>query len=120
MTFEVFIRPTIRTMTGARDVDRPRVPVVLEHDIEGSDRIEFQRGIVSVGSDGRLTARNTGRQASSRLASFLGTNALIVIPPREHTYVAGESVTAMMLDAPFGAMTASPPHGPTLASMHSC
>lgn len=101
VTFEVFIRPTLRQMMGARDVDRPRVPVVLEHEVQASDRIEFQRGIVSVDGEGRLVARNSGQQQSSRLASFVGINALLVIPPRESPYAAGESVRAMMLGAPF-------------------
>ncbi|MDQ3444517.1 MAG: molybdopterin molybdotransferase MoeA [Chloroflexota bacterium] len=101
VTFEVFIRPTLRQMMGARNIDRPRVPVVLQHDVQASDRIEFQRGIVSVDGDGRLVARNSGRQQSSRLASFTGINALLVIPPREFAYAAGESVQAMMLGAPF-------------------
>lgn len=101
VTFEVFIRPTLRQMTGALEVDRPRVPVVLQHEVQASDRIEFQRGIVSVGAEGRLVARNSGRQQSSRLASFVGTNALLVIPPRESPYVAGETIQAMMLAAPF-------------------
>ena len=100
VTFEVFIRPTLRRMTGALEVDRPRVPVILEHDVDASDRIEYQRGIVSVGADGRLVGRNTGKQQSSRLASFVGMNALLVIPPREIPYAAGETVQAMMLGAP--------------------
>jgi len=101
VTFEVFIRPTLRQMSAAREIDRPRVPVVLAHELQASDRIEFQRGIVSVDGEGRLVARNSGRQQSSRLASFVGTNALLVIPPRESPYAAGESVQAMMLGAPF-------------------
>jgi len=101
VTFEVFIRPALREMQGSLTVDRPQVPVILEHDVEASDRIEYQRGIVSVDPGGRLTARNSGSQQSSRLASFVGANALIVIPPRESTYRAGEPVTAMMLGAPF-------------------
>jgi len=101
VTFEVLIRPALRQMVGARDVDRPKVPVVLEHDVEASDRVEYQRGIVSVAADGRLIARNTGKQQSSRLASFMGANSLLMIPPRESTYVAGETVMAMMLGAPF-------------------
>lgn len=102
VTFEVFIRPTLRQLQGARTIDRPLVPVALAHEISGSDRIEYQRGIVSVNADGRLAARNTGTQQSSRLASFVGTNALLVIPPRETPYAAGETVKAMMLGAPFG------------------
>ena len=47
-------------------------------------------------------ARTTGAQASSRLASFLGANALLMIPPRETTYRAGEVVQAMLLAPPFG------------------
>ncbi len=101
VTFEVFIRPTLRQMMGAREIDRPRPPVILEHEVQASDRIEYQRGIVSVNDEGRLVARNSGKQQSSRLASFVGTNALLVIPPRESPYAAGESVRAMMLAAPF-------------------
>jgi molybdenum cofactor synthesis domain-containing protein len=102
VTFEVFIRPTIRQMLGAREIDRPLVPVTLEHEFEASDRIEYQRGIVSVGTDGNLTGRNTGRQASSRLASFIGINAFLILAPREHPYTAGETVQAMLLGAPHG------------------
>ena len=100
VTFEVFIRPTIRQMLGAVDVDRPLVPVVLTHDVEASDRIEYQRGIVAVDANGFLVGRNTGRQVSSRLASFVGMNALLMIHPREHAYRAGETVQAMLLSAP--------------------
>jgi molybdenum cofactor synthesis domain-containing protein len=102
VTFEVFILPTIRQMLGAREIDRPLVPVTLEHEFEASDRIEYQRGIISVGTDGKLTGRNTGRQASSRLASFIGINAFLIIAPREHPYAAGETVQAMLLGAPHG------------------
>jgi molybdopterin biosynthesis enzyme len=38
-----------------------------------------------------------GPQGSSRLASFLGANALIVIPPRETIYRVGEMVDAMLI-----------------------
>jgi len=102
VTFEVFIRPAIRTITGAADVDRPLVPVQLAHPVNASDRIEYQRGIVAVGADGRLTGRNTGSQMSSRLQSFVGTNALLIIPPRETAYLTGETVNAMLIAPPFG------------------
>lgn len=102
VTFEVFIRPAIRQMLGALEIVRPLVPVTIEHEIEASDRIEYQRGIVSVSSDGQLTGRNTGRQVSSRLVSFLGINAFLIIKPREHPYAAGETVQAMLLAAPRG------------------
>lgn len=100
VTFELFIRPALRQMVGANDVDRPRLRVRLEAGTAASDRIEFQRGIVRATPDGALTARSTGPQQSSRLASFVGANALLLIPPREHPYAPGEEIEALMLGSP--------------------
>ena len=101
VTFELFIRTAIRQMIGATEVDRPRLRVTLAEGTAPSDRIEYQRGVVSVGPDGKLVARHTGMQRSSRLASFIGANALLEIAPRERDYEAGETVDALMLGAPF-------------------
>ncbi len=103
VTFELFIRPAIRQMVGDRQIQRPTVPVILQEDAQPSDRIEYQRAVVSVGADGRLVGRGTGVQRSSRLASFLGANAFLIIPPREQAWTAGETVDAMMLGAPYAA-----------------
>lgn len=103
VTFELFIRPAIRQMIGDREVTRPTVPVILQEDTQPSDRIEYQRAVVAVGPDGRLVGRSTGVQRSSRLASFLGANAFLIIPPREQAWKAGETVDAMMLGAPYAA-----------------
>ncbi|HEV2065881.1 MAG TPA: molybdopterin-binding protein, partial [Thermomicrobiales bacterium] len=100
VTFELFIRPALRLMVGANEVDRPRLRVRLEAGTPASDRIEFQRGIVRATTDGSLTARSTGPQQSSRLASFVGANALLLIPPREHPYAPGEEIEALMLGSP--------------------
>lgn len=100
VSFELFIRPALTVLAGGPAVGRPRVPVVLAADVIGSDRIEFQRTTVWVEPDGRLTAATTGPQASSRLASFVGANALVVIPPREAPYRAGERVEAVLLASP--------------------
>ncbi|HLU37629.1 MAG TPA: gephyrin-like molybdotransferase Glp [Thermomicrobiales bacterium] len=100
VTFELFIRPAIRQMIGDRQIHRPTVPVRLLEETQPSDRIEYQRAIVSLDEEGRLVGRSTGMQRSSRLASFLGANAFLVIPPREIPWSAGETVEAMMLGAP--------------------
>ena len=70
-------------------MDRPRTRVWLDHDVQPSDRIEFQRGVVRVDSEGHLKASTTGPQASSRLASLVGANALIVVPPGADPIPAG-------------------------------
>lgn len=100
VTFELFIRTAIRQMIGETEVDRPVVRVTLVEGTSPSDRIEYQRGVVSAERNGKLIARSTGLQRSSRLASFLGANALLVIAPRETHYAAGETIDALMLGAP--------------------
>jgi molybdenum cofactor synthesis domain-containing protein len=100
--FELFIRPALATLAGRATVDRPRVPVTLTHETPPTDRIEYQRAFVRVDVEGRLVAATTGNQASSRLASLVGANALLIIPPRGEPYRAGERVEALMLAAPIG------------------
>jgi molybdenum cofactor synthesis domain-containing protein len=97
VSFEVFLRPALRTMLGAREIDRPRVRVRIEHAVTPSDRIEFQRAEVRVTADGRLAASTTGSQASSRLASLVGANALIVVPPGTDFLPEGSQVDALLV-----------------------
>ena len=103
VTFELFIRTAIHQMIGEIETDRPTVRVTLAEETSPSDRIEYQRGVVFAGPDGKLIAHSTGLQRSSRLASFLGANALLVIAPRETVYAAGETIDALMLGAPIPA-----------------
>jgi len=100
VTFELFIRPALRKMAGMATIDRPRVPVTLAHEVAPTDRIEFQRAVVTVAPAGHLVAHSSGPQGSSRLQSFIGANALVVIPPREFPYPAGERVEAILLGPP--------------------
>ena len=95
--FEVFLRPALRSMLGAGEVDRPRVQVHIDHAVQPSDRIEFQRAVVRVTSDGSLKASTTGSQVSSRLASLIGANALIVIPPGTELLAEGSRVEALLV-----------------------
>ena len=101
-SFELFIRPALAAMTGRVGYERPQVPVTLLHATPPTDRVEYQRAVVRVAADGRLVATTTGGQASSRLASFVGANALLVIPPRAEAYAAGERVEALLLAPPLG------------------
>ena len=98
--FELFVRSALGTLAGLKEVTRPKALVTLAHDTPPTDRIEYQRAIVRVDTEGRLVASTTGNQASSRLASLVGINALLVIPPRDEWYRAGERVEALLLGAP--------------------
>jgi gephyrin len=95
--FEIFIRPALRTMLGATTIDRPRARVRLDHSVRPSDRIEFQRAIARVDAEGHLKASTTGPQASSRLASLVGANALIMVPPGDEPIRAGSHIEAILV-----------------------
>jgi len=71
--------------------------VRLDHSVRPSDRIEFQRAIARVDSEGQLRASITGPQASSRLASLIGANALIMVPPGADPIRAGSPVEAILV-----------------------
>jgi molybdenum cofactor synthesis domain-containing protein len=95
--FEIFVRPAILAMLGAKMIDRPRTRVRLRQAVRSADRIEYQRAIVSVTDDGQLEATTTGSQASSRLASLLGANALLVVPADAGVLPAGTDIEALLI-----------------------
>lgn len=96
VSFEVFVRPALRRLQGDARPERPRVRVTLRDPIRPSpDRPEYQRAIVSW-ENGRLTARSTGQQGSSRLLSMLGANALLIVPAGAAPYPAGAELDALM------------------------
>lgn len=97
VSFEVFVRPALRKMQGYRQVRRPVIRVILEHDVKRSpDRPEYQRAVVRV-SNGRLLARATGIQRSSRLMSLVGANAFLKIDPGDSTIRAGQDLDAVLI-----------------------
>lgn len=101
VAFEYFVRPALLRLQSGTAVDQNIVTVVTDSETQPSDRIEFQRALVWVGADGRLSARHTGSQSSARLASFLGANALLIVPPGDQTIPPGTSLQALLLDVPF-------------------
>ena len=96
--FEIFVKSALRAMRGDLE-PRPRsVTVTLDHAVDSTDRLEYQRGVVWADGAGTLHGRNTGSQSSARLMSLVGANAFILIMPREAPYQAGERVPAILLE----------------------
>ena len=97
VTFEVFVRPALLKLGGAASVVRPRVEVVLGHEIRPDPvRPEYQRAMVSWEHD-HFVARTTGLQSSSRLMSIVGANALLELAPGNDPLPAGTMVQALLL-----------------------
>jgi len=96
--FEVFVRAALLRMQGHTSAERPRVRVRLTHDVTPIDRIDYLRVALSRADDGTLEAHSTGAQQSSRLASLLGAQALMIVPPRAEPYRGGEMLHALLLE----------------------
>ncbi len=95
--FEVFVRPALLAMQGRPDAERPRVRVRLAHDVVPVDRTDYLRATLRTAADGVPEATANGTQQSSRLASLVAADALVIVPPREMPYRAGESLDALLL-----------------------
>jgi molybdopterin molybdotransferase len=100
VTFELFVRPAIRTLSGRRLPFRRSVPVRLTEPVTLGPRLQhFLRAVVTPGS-GQPAARLTGPQGSGILTSMLQANALLVIPEGQCETPAGSEVQALLLDDP--------------------
>lgn len=96
--FHVFVLPALHAQAGITPVGLPRVKVVLDEDV-GMDRgrPEYHRALVVTREDGLLYASSTGGQRSSKIGSFRGANALLVMPRGEGVLRKGEKVDALLM-----------------------
>jgi len=98
---ELYVRPALLKMAGFSVWRRREINVLLEHDIHPGDpgRTEFQRALVTWRGE-RALARNTGDQASSRLRSLVGANALLRLPQGVAIFQKGDQVQAILTTSP--------------------
>jgi molybdopterin molybdotransferase len=100
VTFELFVRPSIRKMMGHSLAFRRSVSVRAAEPINLKPKLQhFLRGIVTEGPQGP-EARLTGPQGSGILTSMTLANALLVIPEGRQETPAGSAVQALILNDP--------------------
>jgi molybdopterin molybdotransferase len=99
VTFYVFAREALLALAGA---NVEPLPVAQAHSTvairKRPGRTEFQRGIVSRGSDGVLEVRGAGSQGAGVLRSMSEANALIVVGHDQGSVAAGELVDVWLFD----------------------
>ena len=102
VTFELFVRPAIRAMSGRPLPFRRTIPVRVAEAISLGPRLQhFLRAVVTTApADGVLEARLTGPQGSGILMSMAKANALLIIPEGQQETPSGALVAAMMLEEP--------------------
>ena len=97
VTFELFVRPFIRTMLDLGDDGRVRVRATpTQRMAKDPTRRAFLRVIVSR-EDGAIRAAPAGGQASSQLRPMAGANALLVVPEGSDAADPSETYEAIVL-----------------------
>jgi molybdopterin molybdotransferase len=98
VSFEVFVRPVIRTMLGHERIYRPVVRAVLADTLPSpAGRRQFARGHLVV-EDGRYVVRPAGGQGSHMLGTLAKANALVVVPEDVTEVKPGTAVAVLRLD----------------------
>ena len=100
VSYELFVRPALRSMAGCAVLDRPRLAAVAEIDLprRPDGKLHFVRVTARTGADGELGVRMVGGQDSHMLHVMAQSNALALVPDGEGVQ-AGEAVEILLLDA---------------------
>jgi molybdopterin molybdotransferase len=95
--FELFVRPALRMMQGARDVARPRVNALLTASApRAADRRNFVR-VRLVRDSERLMATPAVRQGSADLTGLAEVDGLAMLEPGASAAAAGDRVSCLLL-----------------------
>ena len=91
VTFYQLVQPALRKLAGEAFVAPLRIPAIAEHNFRSAkNRVDFQRGVISVNADGLITVRSTGAQGSGMFTSLCAANCFVIV---EQDVPAGASVT---------------------------
>jgi molybdopterin molybdotransferase len=100
VSYELFVRPALRSMAGCTELDRPRLRAVAEVDLPRSrdGKLHLIRVRALAGADGILRVRMSGGQGSHMLYAMAQSNALALLPDGDGVR-AGGHVEVLLLDA---------------------
>ena len=91
VTFYQLVQPALRKLAGEISVAPLRIPAIADHNFRSAkNRVDFQRGLISVNADGLITVRSTGAQGSGMFTSLCAANCFVIV---EKDVPAGSSVT---------------------------
>jgi molybdopterin molybdotransferase len=100
VSYELFVRPALRSMAGRTELDRPRLAAVADVDLPRSrdGKLHLIRVTARAGADGVLRVRMSGGQGSHMLRVMAQSNALALLPDGDGVR-SGENVEVLLLDA---------------------
>jgi len=98
VSFEQFVRPSIKKMMGAEDISPRTVQAVLTRGIrKKTERVHFMSAVVSW-DGGVYTVTPAEEQGSGVLKSTVAANGLLVFPLEKGELKQGERVTVQLLN----------------------
>jgi molybdopterin molybdotransferase len=96
VTFYQLVQPALRKLAGEISVAPLRIPAIAEHNFRSAkNRVDFQRGLISVNADGLITVRSTGAQGSGMFTSLCAANCFVIV---EKDVLAGTSVSVELFN----------------------
>jgi molybdopterin molybdotransferase len=100
VTFYQFVRDAMLTLMGQPNpAPVPLLPAICTGEIrKAPGRTEFQRGTLSLGSDGAWTVCPTGNQGSGILRSMSEANCFIILPDTCGNIAPGVTVQVQIMD----------------------
>jgi molybdopterin molybdotransferase len=100
VTFYQFVRDALLYLQGqTRVVPMPTLKVICTSAIKKAPgRTEFQRGILTQGTDGEWTVRTTGDQGSGILSSMSQADCFIILPTESGDVAAGSLVDVQLFE----------------------
>ena len=102
VTFELFVRPVIRRMLGARDLFRATIPVKLAESVNlAASLMHFLRVVITPDPEGGHVARLAGSQSSAVLTALARADGLLILPGERLEYNAGEVHRALPFEGSF-------------------
>lgn len=100
VTFQQLTAPALRKLSGAKAADNHQFNAKVTSKVKKRiGRLEFQRGIAKVGTDGELTVAPLEHQGSGVLSSLSKANCFIVLPQEHQGCEAGETVKVELFDS---------------------
>jgi len=99
ISFELFIRPMIRTMLGAATIHRPSIKAKLEKAITStSDSRSYIRAVLSEDGKSVMPLFSEGSSVQDEQTTLSDANALISVPEGDVKITAGSDVTVVILE----------------------
>lgn len=99
VSFEMFVRPAIRTLAGHSELHRrSETATALESWKAPAGKVQLARGALSSDQNGRRVVRLAGAQGSHVLGGLAQANCLVVVPADVTRIEEGDQVRCLVLD----------------------